>query len=76
LNRSASRVYRCTDARKNGKLVHSDTYCLKHLGLIDVQWYIPNSQFWPLQSFEGGFYLIAAALLAALSLFAVRRVKE
>ena len=75
LNRSASRVYRCEDAIPEGNLAHRDTYCLKHLGLIDVQWYIPNSQYWALQSFEGGFYLIAAALLAAFSLFAVRRVK-
>ena len=75
LNRSASIVYRCEDARKDGKPAHSDTYCLKHLGLIDVQWYIPDSQYWALQSFEGGFYLIAAALLGALSLFVVRRAK-
>ena len=75
LNRSASHVYRCADAMKDGKPEHSETYCLKHLGLIDVQWYIPNSQYWALQSFEGGFYLIAALLLAALSLFAVRRAK-
>jgi hypothetical protein len=45
------------------------------LGLTDIQLYIPGNQFWTLQSLEGGFYLIAAALLAALSLFAVRRVK-
>ena len=75
LNRSANDLYRCADARKDGKLEHSETYCLKHLGLIDVQWYIPNSQYWTLQSFEGGFYLIAAALLVALSLFAIRRAK-
>jgi hypothetical protein len=53
----------------------SEPYCAKHLGLTMVQLYIPANQFWTLQSYEGGFYLIAAALLAALSLFAVRRTK-
>jgi ABC-type transport system involved in multi-copper enzyme maturation permease subunit len=51
----------------------SESYCAQHLGLTRVQLYIPGNQFWTLQSFEGGFYLIGAALLAALSLFAVRR---
>jgi hypothetical protein len=45
------------------------------LGLSDIQPYIPGNQFWTLQPFEGGFYLIVAALLAAFSLFAVRRAK-
>jgi hypothetical protein len=53
----------------------TEPYCAQHLGLIAVQLYIPGNQFWTLQSLEGGFYLIAAALLVALSLFAVRRAK-
>ena len=53
----------------------SEPYCAKHLGLIDVQLYIPGNQFWTLQLFEGGFYLVAAALLAAASLLAVRKAK-
>jgi len=54
----------------------SESHCAQHLGLIAVQLYIPGDQFWTLQSFEGGFYLIAAALLAALSLLVVRRVEQ
>jgi hypothetical protein len=54
---------------------NGEIYCAKHLGLTRIQLYLPSNQYWTLQSFEGGFYLIAAALLAALSLFAIRRVR-
>jgi hypothetical protein len=72
MNRSTADMYRC---EVPGIPKDSEPFCAKHLGLIDVQLYIPGNQFWTLQSLEGGFYLIAAALLAALSLFAVRRTK-
>ncbi len=72
MNRSTNEMYKCEDAVTPQR---SPTICAKQLGLTDIQLYIPGNQFWTLQFFEGGFYLIVAALLAALSLFAVRRVK-
>jgi hypothetical protein len=67
MNQSMSAMYRCERLKQSG------TYCLEHLGLVDVQAYIPGNQYWTLQSLEGGFYIVAAALLAALSIFAVRK---
>jgi hypothetical protein len=72
MNRSTNKMYKCESSETPQR---PPTICAKHLGLTDIQLYIPGNQFWTLQSLEGGFYLIAAALLAALSLFAVRRVK-
>jgi hypothetical protein len=71
MNRSSTDMIRC----ERPTIPNPELYCAKHLGLIAVQLYIPGNQFWTLQSFEGGFYLIAAALLAALSFLAVRRAK-
>ena len=73
MNRLTTNMNRC-QASETPSLTES--YCAKQLGLTHIQLYIPGNQFWTLQFFEGGFYLIAAALLAALSLFAVRKVKQ
>jgi len=72
MNRSTTEMYKCESSEIPQR---SPTICAKHLGLTDIQLYIPGNQFWTLQSLEGGFYLILAALLAALSLFVVRRTK-
>jgi ABC-type transport system involved in multi-copper enzyme maturation permease subunit len=72
MNRSTNKMYKCESSETPQR---SPTICAKQLGLTDIQLYIPGNQFWTLQSLEEGFYLIAAALLAALSFFAVRRVK-
>lgn len=73
MNRLTTEMYKCENQEIPQR---SPTICAKNLGLTDIQLYIPAEQFWTLQSYEGGFYIIAAALLAALSLFAVRRAKE
>jgi hypothetical protein len=72
MNRLTTDMIRC---QVPGVPKDSETYCAKHLGLTSIQLYIPGNQFWTLQFFEGGVYLIGAALLAGLSLFAVRRMK-
>jgi hypothetical protein len=72
INQGTNDMNRCAFSKTPPLTV---TYCAPHLGLIAIQLYIPGNQFWTLQFHEGGFYLIAAALLAALSLFAVRKVK-
>jgi hypothetical protein len=50
-----------------------ETYCVQHLRIHYVDVYIANGRFWALQFLEGGFYLVLAALLAAFSLFVIRR---
>jgi hypothetical protein len=72
MNRLTTEMNRC---EVPGIAKDSEPDCAQRLGLTSVQLYIPANQFWTLQSFEGGFYLIAAAILAALSLFAVRKAK-
>jgi hypothetical protein len=54
-------------------MVNTYTYCLKHLGLRNIETYVPDSQFWTLQFLEGGIYVLLAALLAALAFLGVRR---
>jgi hypothetical protein len=72
MNRLTTHMNQC-EASETPPL--SESYCAQHLGLTRIQLYIPGNQFWTLQSLEGGFFLIAALLLAALSLFVVRRTK-
>jgi hypothetical protein len=72
MNRLTTNMNRC-QASETPSLTES--FCAKQLGVTRILLYIPGNQFWTLQFHEGGFYLIAAALLAALSLFAVRKVK-
>ena len=64
---STNAVYRCESGR------HQESYCAQHLRLRSIEVYIPDSHFWTLQGLETGFYLILAALLAALSFLGVRR---
>jgi ABC-type transport system involved in multi-copper enzyme maturation permease subunit len=73
MNRLTGLMYRCESQRTPSV---PETTCAKHLGLSDVQLYIPANQYWSLQTYEGGFYLLAALLLAAFSLFAVRRAEQ
>jgi ABC-type transport system involved in multi-copper enzyme maturation permease subunit len=51
------------------------SYCLKHLGLRNIETYVPDSQFWTMQFLEGGIYVLLAALLTALAFLGVRRTR-
>lgn len=73
LNTSTNSMYHC-ESQQTPSI--PEPTCARRLGLRDVQLYVPAKQYWSLQSYEGGFYLLSALLLAGFSLFAVRKVKQ
>ena len=71
---STNKMNQCMTPARSGSPTGYE-YCLKHLDLEYIGLFVPNSDFWYLQSLEGSIYFGFALLLTGVSFATVRRMR-
>jgi hypothetical protein len=68
-------VVTSSPAFESGPITPQDPWVLAHWFVGGTRWtrYIPVSRFWPMQFVEGGWLLVLSVLLAAATVWLVRR---